>query len=159
MIYEYKGNLYPDYLKTGHANRFIVPAAEHFCVGNGLDIGAGDWPLSWAMPIEKRYGGDAMKLPEGKFDYVFSSHCLEHLLNPIKALLHWKSRIKEGGVLFLYLPHPDMEYWLPQNNSKHLHQWYPEDMAKIVRDLGFKNVIHSERDLAWSFSVVGFNEA
>jgi hypothetical protein len=30
-------------------------------------------------------------------------------------------------------------------------------MAQIVSDLGFKNVIHSERDLAWSFAVVGFN--
>jgi hypothetical protein len=29
-------------------------------------------------------------------------------------------------------------------------------MAQIVSDLGFVDVIHSERDLAWSFAVVGF---
>jgi hypothetical protein len=30
-------------------------------------------------------------------------------------------------------------------------------MAKTLRDLGFKDVIHSERDIAWGFAVVGFN--
>ena len=158
MIYEYKGKIYPEYLKQGNAAQYITPVAEKFCIGRGLDIGCGDWPLSWAMPVEKRHGGDAMQLPEGEYDYVFSSHCLEHLVDPIKALNHWKSRIRKGGVLFLYLPHPDMEYWLPQNNSKHLHQWRPEEMAKILIDLGFHNVMHSERDMAWGFSVVGIQD-
>jgi hypothetical protein len=30
-------------------------------------------------------------------------------------------------------------------------------MARIVADLGFVDVIHGERDLAWGFAVVGFN--
>jgi SAM-dependent methyltransferase len=156
MIYEYKGSLYPNYLKTGNACRFIVPAALHFCRGRGLDVGAGPWPLPGAIPVELRDGGDAMELPEGQFDYVFSSHCLEHLANPVAALEHWKTRVKIGGVLFLYLPHPDMAYWRPQTCRKHLHSWAPEVMAEMVRDLGFVNVIHSQRDMAWGFSVVGF---
>src|SRR5690606_29260652 len=94
----------------------------------------------------------------GLWDYVFSSHCLEHLVNPIAALEHWKSKLKPGGVLFLYLPHPDMRYWLPQNCRKHLHTWKPEEMAQILRDLGFANVIHSERDIAWGFTVIGFRK-
>jgi len=91
------------------------------------------------------------------YDYIFSSHCLEHLADPISALEYWKTKIRKGGVLFLYLPHPEMEYWLPQNNRKHLHSWYPEDMVKIINDLGFTDVIYSERDLEWSFAVVGYN--
>jgi len=158
MIYEYKGKLYPQYLKEGNAARFATPFAEQFCKGRGLDIGCGDWPLGWAIPIEKRHGATAEALPDDKFDYIFSSHCLEHLTDPVKALLHWKSRLVDGGVLFLYLPHPDMEYWLPQNNRKHLHQWHPDDMRKLVEDLGFVNVINSERDLCWSYSVVAFNK-
>ena len=90
-----------------------------------------------------------MSLPDEKYDYIFSSHCLEHLVDPISALEHWKSRLKQCGVLFLYLPHPDMEYWLPQNCRKHLHAWQPEEMWKIVDDMGFYDVIHSDRDLAW----------
>jgi hypothetical protein len=29
-------------------------------------------------------------------------------------------------------------------------------MAEILRDLGFVNVLHGERDLVWSFACVGF---
>lgn len=98
-----------------------------------------------------------MALPPGPFDYVFSSHCLEHLRNPIEALEHWRSRLRPGGVLFLYLPHPDMVYWRPQHCRKHLHSWTPAAMAQILRDIGLVDVIHGERDLAWSFAAVGFN--
>jgi len=106
------------------------------------------------MPIDEMTGGSAYEVPEG-LDYVFSSHCLEHLEDPIKALENWKKALKPKGVLFLYLPHPEMEYWLPQNCRKHLHSWTPEEMAKILEDLGFKDILYSQRDLAWSFSVVG----
>lgn len=156
MIFEYRGQLFPEYLKQGNAAQFITPAALHFCQGIGLDVGAGFWPLPGAIPVELREGGDAMNLPEGSFDYIFSSHCLEHLVDPVSALEHWKSKLKVGGVLVLYLPHPDMTYWRPQTCRKHLHLFYPKDMAQMLTDLGFVNVIHSERDFAWSFAVVGY---
>jgi SAM-dependent methyltransferase len=157
MIFDYKGKLYPDYIKYGNACQYIAPIALQFCRGKGLDVGAGKWPLPTSMPIDMVFNSDAMMLPVGQFDYIFSSHCLEHLENPVAALEHWKSRIRPGGVLFLYLPHPDMEYWLPQNNRKHLHSWRPDEMQKLVSDLGFVDVLASERDLAWGFAVVGFN--
>ena len=156
MIYEYKGRLYPDYLKTGNASQHIAATAAHFCQGVGLDVGANKWALPGATPIDSLTGGDAMALPAGEFDYVFSSHCLEHIPDTREALIHWKSRIKRGGVLFLYLPHPDMRYWSPANCRKHLHTFHPQDVADMLTDLGFVNVIRSERDLAWSFAVVGF---
>src|SRR5206468_3266285 len=112
---EYRGELFPSYLKSGNAVQFIAPTAKKFCQGRGLDVGAGPWPLEGAQPVELRDGGDAMNLPSGEFDYVFSSHCLEHLANPVAAIEHWKTRLKPGCVLFLYLPHPDMRYWRPQN--------------------------------------------
>lgn len=155
-LFNYCGDLYPNYLKEGNACQFLEPFAKHFCHGEGLDVGCGKWPLSWAIPVDIQIGGDAMALPEGEFDFIASSHCLEHLVNPISALEHWQSRIKSGGVLLLYLPHPSQIYWRPQNCRRHLHTWAPAQMAEIVRDLGFIDVIHSERDLAWSFAVVGF---
>ena len=157
LIFNYKGRNYPEYLKTGNACRFIAPFALHFCRGKGIDVGAGKWPLEGAIPHDIKEGKKAEELPKGEYDYIFSSHCLEHLENPIQALEHWKTRLKPNGVLFLYLPHPEMEYWLPQNCRKHLHSWQPKEMVKIVEDLGFSKVINSERDLMWSFSVVGFN--
>jgi SAM-dependent methyltransferase len=162
MIYEYKGDIYPEYLKKGNACQYIAPVALQFCKGHGVDVGCNQWPLDGAVGVELKDGGDAMRLPyndhrpEGTWDYVFSSHCLEHIENWRAALIHWQSRIRPGGVLFLYLPHPDMKYWLPENCEKHVNSWDPQYMADALRELGFVNVMHSERDLAWGFAVVGF---
>lgn len=156
MTFEYRGTLYPEYLKHGNAKRFIEPIATEFCRGFGFDVGCGKWPLRGAWGIDQAQGDDAMALPEGPRDYVFSSHCLEHLLNPVAAIEHWKTRIRPGGVLFLYLPHPDQRYWQPANCRKHLHTFHPADVALMLQDLGFVNVMHSERDLAWSFACVGW---
>ena len=161
MIYDYKGKSYPEYLKEGNANKYIEEFARYYCKGKGLDIGGFD---NWTFPgakainivIDDEY--DAYNLPDEKYDFIFSSHCLEHLDNPIKALEIWKNHLNKDGVLFLYLPHPEMEYWLPQNNKKHLHSWMPNDIKKIVLDMGFEKVINSDRDLYWSFIVVGVND-
>lgn len=155
-LYSYEGAVFPTYLRDGNACRFVQPVALNFCKGRGLDVGGGKWPLPGAIVIDLQNGDDAMSLPEGPYDYVFSSHCLEHLVNPVAALEHWKSRLERGGVLFLYLPHKDMTYWRTTRNRKHLHEWDPTQVEFMLRDLGFVDVIHSERDLAWSFAVVGF---
>ena len=157
-LFYYGGNLYPEYIKQGNANIFVEPFAKHFCKGKGLDIGGfsgSTFPNAKPINILNNDGFDAYHLPKGKYDYIFSSHTLEHLYDYVGALEYWKKYLKENGVLFLYLPHPDMEYWLPQNNRKHLHLFYPEDIHKLLEDLGFKHVLHSERDLYWSFVVVG----
>jgi len=156
LLFEYKGDLYPTYLRDGNAIQFIAPIASKFCRGSGLDVGCGKWPFPGAVPVELKDGGDAYALPDGVFDYVLSSHCLEHLSDPVAALEHWKTRLRPGGVLVLYLPHPDQKYWRPANCRKHRHIFWPKDTADMLRDLGFIDVIHSERDLAWSFAMIGF---
>lgn len=156
MVFGYKGVRYPEYLKHGNAMQFILPTAQYFCRGKGLDIGAGKWPFPGAVPVEASNGGDAMDLPLGSWDFIFSSHCLEHLANPVAAVEHWRTRLKPQGVLFLYLPHPDMIYWRPENCRKHLHMFYPAELAKMLRTLGFTEVLHGERDLTWSFATVAF---
>jgi SAM-dependent methyltransferase len=157
MLFEYRGDIYPDYLRHGNAAQLIEPIAKQYCRGYGLDIGCGEWPIAGARPIDLKRGERAEELPEGQWDYIFSSHMLEHVVNPVEVLEHWRTRIRQGGVLFLYLPHHSQKYWRPQNCRKHLHLFHPEDVADMLRDLGFVNVLHSERDLAWSFAVVGWN--
>lgn len=161
ILMTYKGKAYPKYLREGHAASYIFPFAQQFCKGKGLDIGGlvgCHFPEAQIVNIVENDGYDAYKLPSGTFDYIFSSHTLEHLPDYIKALEYWKSVLTEDGVLFLYLPHPEMEYWLPQNNRKHLHCFYPEMMEKTLKDIGFNTVFVSGRDLYWSFCVIGVLE-
>jgi len=37
-------------------------------------------------------------------DYVVSSHVLEHLANPVRALLEWHRVLKPGGIIYLVVP-------------------------------------------------------
>lgn len=49
---------------------------------------------------------DACQLPcsDESYDFLVSSHTLEHIANPLKALIEWKRVIKKGGHLILILP-------------------------------------------------------
>lgn len=155
LLFEYRGELYPDYLRRGNAMHHIQETAAHFCQGWGVDVGCGDWPLKNAIPVDKKTKWTPIYLPSG-LDYVFSSHFLEHAVDPVQCLEHWLKKLKPGGCVFLNLPHPEMRYWRPQFCKKHLHLFWPRDMATMLEDLGYVDVIHSERDLMWSFQVVGF---
>lgn len=156
LTFKYRGKTYPEYLRHGNAMQFVLPFAQYYCRGKGLDVGAGKWPLPGAKPVDSGKTENATKLPKGPWDFIFSSHCLEHLINPVAALEHWRQRLRGGGVLFLYLPHPDMEYWRPENCRKHLHLFWPQDMAARLQRLGFVNVLQGERDLMWSFTTVAW---
>ncbi|MDQ2067257.1 methyltransferase domain-containing protein [Xinfangfangia sp. CPCC 101601] len=42
------------------------------------------------------------------FDFVFSSHCLEHLHDPLEGLTHWLRVTKPGGYVIFALPEEDL---------------------------------------------------
>ena len=156
---EYKGKKYPKFQCLGNASQFAKPFAKFYCSGTGYDIGYNkeEWKLEGAMGIDinNSNGYHALNLPEGKVDYIYSSHCLEHLDSWIEALKYWTSKLKKDGVLFLYLPHRDQEYWLPWNNTKHKHILYAEDIKNCLVSFGIGNVIYSQKDLNDSFILIG----
>jgi len=43
-------------------------------------------------------------IANNSYDFILSSHSLEHTANPIKALMEWIKKIKLGGKLILVLP-------------------------------------------------------
>lgn len=159
-LIDYSNKKYPIFQTQGNASQFAIPFAKHFCQGEGLDIGCKE--LDWAFPgatcidIDFEDPWEAFNLPDKKYDYIFSSHCLEHLDNWVSALDYWTEHLKEeGGVLFLYLPHYDQEYWRPWNNRKHIHCLFPEVIVDYLKNCGYINILYSQRDLNHSFMVVG----
>jgi len=113
--WEYRGRFYPDYLTVGGACHAIFREALKFCQGTGVDVGAGLWPLPGSIPVDIWRGPGATKtiseITDGSLDYVFSSHCLEHNENWEELLREWVSKLKRGGIVFLYLPHPECGIW------------------------------------------------
>lgn len=160
-VIEFKEGVYPKFQSEGFAAQFAFPFAQKVCKGMGVDVGCNreEWKFPGAFPVDPAIDErtDALNIPANDFqlDYIFSSHCLEHLQDWVSVLNYWKTKLKSGGVLFLYLPHPDQEYWLPWNNRKHVNILYPKDIERYLKDNGFTNVFVSERDLNHSFMAMG----
>jgi hypothetical protein len=159
QVVEYKGDQYPYFQSIGNASQFAIPFAQHFCIGKGYDIGCMkvDWAYPGSIPIDLSFNDpwDANHLPKGQVDYIFSSHCLEHVPDWAGTLLYWTEKICSGGTLFLYLPHYDQKYWRPWNNRKHLHTFVPGMIVDFMQDNCYTNIFSSQRDLNHSFIVVG----
>jgi SAM-dependent methyltransferase len=115
--------------------RALDPAfTDLFFVGEGIDIGAGPDGLSSRAALFPRMGtvrlwdipdGDAMIMAgveDNTFDFVHSSHCLEHMVNPETALGHWIRIVRPGGFVVVTVPDEDLYeqgVWPSTFNSDH----------------------------------------
>ncbi len=50
-------------------------------------------------------GTDLKGIGANRYDFILSSHVVEHLANPIKALNEWKRILKPGGYMVVVAPH------------------------------------------------------
>lgn len=160
LIY-FKDKGYPHFQAEGFAAQFAISYAKHFCKGLGVDVGCNryEWMLPGSKAIDPNIDPnyDALHFPDEceNLDYIFSSHCLEHLPNWVDVLDYWTSKLKIGGILFLYLPDYSQVYWRPWNNRKHLNIFNSQIIYDYMKDNGYKNVLASGIDLNNSFMVVG----
>ena len=158
-LIDFKGKKYPKFQSEGNASQFAIPFAKHICKGDGADIGfcKEDWKFPGAIGADLSDDTNeyhAMNLPLD-LDYIYSSHCLEHLTDWVGALEYWVKSLKRGGNIFLYLPHPDQDYWKPWNNRNHFHILYPQDVKECLESFGITNLVVSERDMNHSYIVAG----
>jgi predicted SAM-dependent methyltransferase len=96
----------------------------------------------------------------GKYDFLLSSHVLEHIANPIKALREWIRVLKEKGTLILILPQKDrtFDHKRPVTSLSHLIQDYTNNLTEsdlthlsevlelhdLKRDLAMRDRAHLE---------------
>jgi SAM-dependent methyltransferase len=102
--------------RRAHDSRF----ATRYFAGCGLDVGGGQdslalyvelFPLIKSVVIYDAPQGDAQKLAnvgDESFDFLFSSHCLEHMRDPTEALDNWIRVVKRGGHLVVSVPDEDL---------------------------------------------------
>lgn len=117
---------------------------QKYFVGTGIDVGAGGDPLSRYVSLFPRldkvltfdlpgadadFTGDATTLAglvSGVFDFVHSSHCLEHLADPMGALENWLRVTKPGGHVIVIVPDEQLyehETWPSIFNMDHKHSF------------------------------------
>ena len=76
-----------------------------------LDVGCGpDKIVAHAQGFDLP-DGDAQKLvsiEDASYDTVFSAHCIEHMRDPLEALLNWWRVLRPQGYLFVAGPDEDL---------------------------------------------------
>lgn len=109
--------------------------AHKYCIGQGIEIGAaahnpfrlkdckilaGSDRLDWWRQseldmcgeyIKPDYIGDAEHIPveDNIFNYVITSHVIEHVPNPIAAFIEWNRVLKNNGIVFMIFPKRDSD--------------------------------------------------
>jgi SAM-dependent methyltransferase len=109
----------------------IFPWTSEVFVGAGIDVGCGEDPL--ALPNCERFDweqGDANHLlnyfSPGTFDYVHASQSLEHMVDPVVALVGWLLVTKPGGHVVVTVPDFVLYEglcWPSQFNGDHKSTW------------------------------------
>jgi predicted SAM-dependent methyltransferase len=93
--------------ETSKTKKIWSETEKSYLSGDGIDIGCGNDPVfSHVIAFDQQHG-DANKISQyinKKLDFVFSSHCLEHMHDPYNALKEWNSILKPGGYLFILVP-------------------------------------------------------
>lgn len=97
-------------------SRFV----RNYFVGEGIDIGGAPDPLELyqhLFPLCRNIttwdidDGDAQymnSVSDNIFDFVHSSHCLEHLDDPFAGIANWMRILKPGGHLVVTIPDEDL---------------------------------------------------
>ena len=72
---------------------------------------------------------DLSGVAAGSYDFLLSSHVLEHLANPLRGLYEWLRVVKEGGALVLVLPHRDgtFDHLRPVTTIEHMLEDYAQE--------------------------------
>jgi SAM-dependent methyltransferase len=139
------GNLGPETAQS-HEDRIKSGFYKRYMSGQGLDIGyKGDVKdavpvLPNAIGVDTDYPGyDGIVLPfkQESMDFVYSSHCLEHIPESIASIKDWFRVIKIGGYLIITVPHQylyEKKIKLPSNwNFGHRRFYMPDTLLMEIK--------------------------
>lgn len=97
--------------ETTKTRKIWGPLEVSILRGSGIDIGCGSDPVMPGVRRFDRADGDANHITRfihEQFDFVYSSHCLEHMEDPRAALREWWQLVKPGGHLIFIVPDEDL---------------------------------------------------
>lgn len=86
---------------------------------------------------------DLNEIASESYDFLLSSNCLEHVANPLKALMEWKRVLKPGGALILVLPNKESNFDHRRPFSKFEHL-----LDDFTRNIGEDDLTHLDEILA-----------
>ena len=131
-------HFYREYVNTGFFNKYMK--------GVGLDIGFQGYVGSNIVPIlpgatgidigYPGYDGITLPFADKTQDYVFSSHCLEHISDYKNAMQDWYRVVKTNGYIIIIVPHQfayEKRKELPSRWNRDHKRFYT--LAKLVSEI------------------------
>jgi len=97
--------------ETTKTKKLWGPLERSILTGSGIDIGCGPDPINQNVrrfDVEHGDANEITKYVRDQFDFVYASHCLEHMHDPRKALFEWWQLVRVGGHLFFIVPDEDL---------------------------------------------------
>jgi SAM-dependent methyltransferase len=97
--------------ETTKAKQYWGPIENEATRGKGIDIGCGPDPVTPDAVRFDKEEGDANRVTDfvkNQFDFVYSSHCLEHMYDPRSTILDWWKLVRPQGFLFVLIPDEDL---------------------------------------------------
>jgi len=132
------------------------------CNGKGLDVGCGELKIAEnciGVDLRTDAGADRVAdmrcLPwnDEQFDFVVSSHALEHTHFPIDVLKEWRRVLRVGGVVGVVVPHGEhvQPSTLGHSSGGHYQLFTPRTLEIMLEHCGFTKVKSLEyaRPYAW----------
>ncbi|UCG17325.1 MAG: methyltransferase domain-containing protein [Phycisphaerales bacterium] len=95
-----------------------------------------DSPFSYrGKVLGRQYVREASRFPDidsAAFDFVLSSHVVEHLANPLRGLREWGRVLRDEGVLILAVPHKDatFDHLRPLTKIEHILEDFRNDVGE-----------------------------
>ena len=115
-------------------------------IGIDMRLGSKDFGYAYGANIAYRPEKPYLELPwfaDESLDFVFSSHCLEHIVDPVKSVKEMRRVLKKGGHLVIILP--DDRYYPHVGekgaNPDHKMDYSPKRLVNIVQEAGKYEVI------------------
>ena len=143
----------------------IKSVVEPYVQGFGVDIGCGEHKIGDnAIGIDcrnlpcvtiKRELKDLKLFGDNQFDFVFSSHFLEHVPNSEYMLKEMIRILKKGGYLTLFLP--DAKKYT-ENNPEHYKLWTRSRFKKIISKYTCMRHIILDGNYDYSYLYIGENK-
>jgi SAM-dependent methyltransferase len=135
----------PEVLRM-HSRRHADGFYRKYMSGRGLDFGYRGSLGDEAEPVlgnckgvdlgTPGYDGITYDAPPGSFDFVFSSHCLEHVDRPELNIREWHRLVRVGGYIIIIVPHQflyEKKYSLPSRfNGDHRAFYTPCSLLAVV---------------------------
>ena len=100
--------------KVTYVHKWRTGFFDRYMSGRGLDVGFKGGNQN-AVPILESatgvdidtpgYDGHTLPFESDSFDYVYSSHCLEHVTRPMHTIKEWHRVVRVGGHIVIVVPH------------------------------------------------------